>query len=507
MMFSLMKLVIKFLKIELIPLNRGRVQLREACVSGLHVSVVKTHAYWLANMKTYSSFSNRVRFMKRDMEACYSLVFPGPHAFLLVLGDVRNSGKEHYILKALSEVFGQEALDYCKVLFMHEYTDSDIGKNHCVRKCGNRFHILKENEDNVLKLFNDTTGTKQRNANFFTKDLELLDKAETFLKKEFDAEYEERESRLRGDLTEMKTTEENLRTKITEMEKQNSKNGRELQDLRKEVDARKNELHDSRSRENQLSQQIDALKKKNYELKEELYALRYYKRQMNVGLTASNETESQLKSEYEELQRELQLKGSEKKQEKNPRESKDRPKEEILLTKTQLEHNRLQEQKEVQAPAQEEHDRPRTSDRREVELDEGEGKLLIKHHISTAVTPPSVSEDKGKTKYQEDTGSLEGLKLVRKNSMKLDPPDVSEEKVHPLSERECEMERKTFKGEGVKPTRQRSFQDPPNLSEDKDHPQEDIGYLEFERLEPVRENSKKLDPPDGSESDLHMSVL
>lgn len=35
----------------------------------------------------------------------------------------------------------------------------------------------------------------------------------------------------------------------------------------------------------------------------------------------------------------------------------------------------------------------------------------------------SEQKTKGKTKYQEDTGSLEGLKLVRKTSMKLDPPN------------------------------------------------------------------------------------
>lgn len=137
--------------------------------------------------------------MKSDMEFSYSLVFPGPHAFLLVLGDVRNSGKEHYLLRALSEVFGQEALDYSMVLFMHGYSNRDIDRNRCVRKCRNKFHILKDNEDNVLKLFHDATGTmmKRRKANFFTKDLELLDKAETYFKKEFDAKYEERESILR----------------------------------------------------------------------------------------------------------------------------------------------------------------------------------------------------------------------------------------------------------------------------------------------------------------------
>lgn len=308
--------------------------------------------------------------MKIDMEFCYSLVFPGPHAFFLVLGDVRNSGKEHYILRALSEVFGQEALDFSMVLFMHEYKDSDIGSNRCVKKCRKRFHILKNNEENVLKLFHDATETmiKQRKGSFFTKDFDLLDKAEAYFKTEFDAKYEERESILRGNLAEMKTTEENLRTKVTEMERKNSENMRELQDLHKELDAHKarinqlnKELDDSQSRENHLSQQMDALKKKKYELKEELYALRYYKRQFDVELTAFNERE----------------------------------REKFLPTTIQLEHNRLQEQREagLQAPAQEEHDRQKTSDKREVELDEREKKLLqttgSQHvdHISTAVTP------------------------------------------------------------------------------------------------------------------------
>lgn len=348
----------------------GTCEFREACVSGRHVSVVKTPAYGLEHLKTYLTFRNRVRSMKIDMEFCYSLVFPGPHAFFLVLGDVRNSGKEHYILRALSEVFGQEALDYSMVLFMHEYKDSDIGSNRCVKKCRKRFHILKNNEENVLKLFHDATETmiKQRKGSFFTKDFDLLDKAEAYFKTEFDAKYEERESILRGNLAEMKTTEENLRTKVTEMERKNSENMRELQDLHKELDAHKarmnqlnKELDDSQSRENHLSQQMDALKKKKYELKEELYALRYYKRQLDVELTAFNERE----------------------------------REKFLPTKIQLEHNRLQEQREagLQAPAQEEHDRQKTSDKREVELDEREKKLLqttgSQHvdHISTAVTP------------------------------------------------------------------------------------------------------------------------
>lgn len=459
----------------------GTCEFREACVSGQHVSVVKTPAYELEHLKTYLAFRNRVRSMKRDMEFCYSLVFPGPHAFLLVLGDVRNSGKEHYILRALSEVFGQEALDYSMVLFMHEYRYSDIDSNRCVRKCRKRFHILKNNEENVLKLFHDATKTtiKQRKGRFFTKDFDLLVKAEAYFKIEFDAKYEERESILRGNLAEMKTTEESLRTQVTEMEKLNSENMRELQDLRKELDAQKagvnqlkKELDYSQSREKYLSQQMDVLKKTKNELKEELYALRYYKRKLDVELTAFN---------VREREREM-----------------------ILPTKIQLEPNRLQEQKEegLQAPAQEEHDRQNTSDRREVELDERERKLLqasgSQHvdHISTDVTPSCVIVSEDKPKSEEDTGSLEseGLKLTRQDSKKLDPPIMCENKVKPQRERDCEMESRItdsqtsrlLQGEGLKPVRQNSLQHRPDMSEDTLKPQENSGYFECEGLELVR---------------------
>lgn len=298
------------------------------------------------------------------------MVFPGPHAFLLVVKCPQNSGKEHYLLRALCEVFGQEALDYSMVLFMHGFSESEIAGNRCVRKCRKRFHILDNKDDNVLQLFHDATAMKHRKANFFTKDLELLLKAETYFKNEFEAKYEERESILRRDLAETKTTEENLRNEVTEMEKQNSEHLRELQDLREELEAhgaRENQLKKaldaSVSAENRLNRQIDALREKNFELKEELFGLRDHKRRANAELIASNERESQLKSDYEKLRGELeQLKGNEKRIETNPRESKDM--EEFLLTENNCE-------------VQEERDRARTWDRREVEPDE------------SAVPPPS----------------------------------------------------------------------------------------------------------------------
>ncbi|XP_042604320.1 uncharacterized protein LOC109055859 isoform X2 [Cyprinus carpio] len=102
-----------------------------------------------------------------------------------------------------------------------------------------------------------------------------------------------------------------------------------------------------------------------------------------------------------------------------------------------------------------------------------------------------VSEDKPKS--QEDTGSpeSEGLKLVRQDSKKLAPPNMSENKVKPQSERKCEMESRitdsqtsrSLKGEVLKPVRRNSIRDRPSMSEDTLKPQENTGYLEFEGLE------------------------
>lgn len=327
--------------------EHGSCELREAHVSGRHISVVKTPTNWLERLKTQPFFSHQVKSMKIEMDCSCLLIFPGPHAFLLVLGDVHNTGKEHHLLRALRDAFGEEVLNYTMVLFMHEYAQEDIKMNRCVIKCHERYHILKNNEDSVIKLFQDATKMMEKSKRklFFTKDRGMLEKAELYFKQECELKYEE-----------FKTTEESLRIQVTEAENQNSENLKESQQLRDELQA-------SESRENQLHQQMSALKTEKSEQEEELHALRYLKRFLE---NLTNERESKLKSDNERLKQELeQLVAN------NQRQSKDN----VAFPLTETQHHKSQEQKEDRAPVHE-HDRLEDLNIREMKLDHRERETM-----------------------------------------------------------------------------------------------------------------------------------
>ncbi len=65
-------------------------ELKQGHVHNRHVSVVTTPVNWLERLKSFWFLKNAVRSLKNEMEFCESLVFPGPHAFLLVIDDKSN---------------------------------------------------------------------------------------------------------------------------------------------------------------------------------------------------------------------------------------------------------------------------------------------------------------------------------------------------------------------------------------------------------------------------------
>lgn len=71
------------------------------CVQGRHVGVVKSPSYWLKHLESCWFMSSGVKTIQKEMEHCVSLVFPGPHAFLLVIRDGHATGTEHYLLQAI----------------------------------------------------------------------------------------------------------------------------------------------------------------------------------------------------------------------------------------------------------------------------------------------------------------------------------------------------------------------------------------------------------------------
>ncbi|XP_051962312.1 GTPase IMAP family member 4-like [Xyrauchen texanus] len=230
----------------------GICELREGHVRECHVSVVTTPVSWLERLQSCWFFSNAIS-LKPEMEFSESLVFPGPHAFLLVVR--HNTGKEHYLLNAICEVFGKAVLDYSMVLFIGESHRTE--DNPCVRTCGNRQHILTE--QNVDALFVKVEQMiHSKKSHFFINHFELYKKVSNHLQMEF----KEKESELQMEIRDLKTEHEkevnNLKIDFRNREKYLQK---KLADSQLNEQHLREELDASRYRESQLKSDLEMSQK------------------------------------------------------------------------------------------------------------------------------------------------------------------------------------------------------------------------------------------------------
>ncbi|XP_016406265.1 putative protein PHLOEM PROTEIN 2-LIKE A3, partial [Sinocyclocheilus rhinocerous] len=196
------------------------------------------------------------------------LLFPGTNAFLLVHRDVKNSGSEFYLLKALSGVFGKEVLDYCVVLFIDEARHDDPRKNTCLKMCGGRYHILQNTDESLNLLFKKTEAmTQWKSSNFFTNNWEFFRNAENY----FEAEYKKKENTLRIELAENKESVENLKKEIKDMKELDAKKDTEFNERIKDE---LNKLAESKDRETKLRSELAALKSSENQKEENFQKLK-----------------------------------------------------------------------------------------------------------------------------------------------------------------------------------------------------------------------------------------
>jgi len=405
-------------------------QPRRAQVCGQQVSVLKTPSYWLDHLKSHLLFSNGVKSLKKDLKFFESLLFPGPHAFLLVHRDVKDSGRENYLLQALSDVFGEKVLDYCMVLFIDQAKYNHPKLNSCVKMCGNRYHILYNTDDSVKELF------KKNSRRVFTKDRHRVRAAENY----FEALYEERENKLRKELAENKETTENLKKEMLDMRELNKRIEDDLKKSKDELEtlrrSRENQMmeevqrlkQEHRDRENVLSNELDTLKSKenqmrekvqrlkeelsirkdrNTHLKNKLNALEHIGNQTRMDFQRLNEeliiykdTQRELNNDKERLKKQIeQLEDNEKQQQKNLTEAK-RSESESNITKgkgeeeVQAKERELNErEKELNRRVKELDDRQRNLHEREKDLEIRErGVTQRDHHLQATADPPPAGE-------------------------------------------------------------------------------------------------------------------
>ncbi|KAF5903029.1 programmed cell death 1 ligand 1-like, partial [Clarias magur] len=258
---------------------------RGVTINGRQVSIFVAPSYWMSHLASYMFFRNGVESIRHEIQNCTTVTFPGPHAFLLVMRAGHATGKEHHLLKALTYLFGAEALQYTIVLFVHGHeweNPTDALKNRCVKMCGKKYFNLENSDESVEELFGSIEAMSQRKETRMF----VQHSYEKVMKMSYESWESNRlcnENKLRKELADQKTELETLRQTERELFKeQEASKHREIV-LQKDLDTAKSketdlleELQASRQRESQLCNDLDAVRSAERQLRKQLNDLQVY---------------------------------------------------------------------------------------------------------------------------------------------------------------------------------------------------------------------------------------
>ncbi|KAF5903028.1 GTPase IMAP family member 2-like, partial [Clarias magur] len=296
-------------------INPKKGNIREGTVDGRQVSVFVTPSYWMNHLASYMFFRNGVESIRHEIQNCTTVTFPGPHAFLLVMRPGHTTGKEHHLLKAITYMFGAEALQYTMVLFVHGHeweNPEEHLKNCCMKMCGARHFILENSNENIKELFKQINAmTRMKSNSFFVQ--KSYENVMKMCFEPWERAQVSKEAKLQKELEETKT-EQCLREDM----KAEFDSPRIERDLRKKLEASRhyenvlqkdldtamcnerqlrNELKASRDHESMLRKELDTAMSIERQLRNELKASRHYESVLQKDLDTAMSTEIQLKNE------------------------------------------------------------------------------------------------------------------------------------------------------------------------------------------------------------------
>ncbi|XP_034167304.2 GTPase IMAP family member 2-like [Pangasianodon hypophthalmus] len=243
--------------------NPKKGNIREGTVDGRQVSVYVAPSYWMNHLASYWIFSNGVESIRDEIQNCTLVTFPGPHAFLLVMRAGHTTWKEHHLLKAITYMFGAEALQYTMVLFVYgeEWENPrDALKNRCVKMCGTRFYFLENSDESVKEFFRriDAVTQKKKKSRFFIQNF-----YENIMKMYFEPWERAQENNRKRELEELKTEqrlrEDVLKTKLDTLRQTESDLRKELEVSRHHKSVLQKDLDTARQSEKQLRMKLDEL--------------------------------------------------------------------------------------------------------------------------------------------------------------------------------------------------------------------------------------------------------
>ncbi|KAK2827698.1 hypothetical protein Q7C36_018624 [Tachysurus vachellii] len=230
-------------------------ELQENRVQGRHVTVAISPTTWLEHLRSFFLLFRGIKSIKKDIKKCLSVTLPGPNAFLLVIRDGRDNGKEHYLLEAVDSVFGKEALDYSMVLLIKGSGEkrSDPVSMKCVKKCDQRHHVLEDTDSSVQELFSKVLrmiGDKKRK--FF-----IPPKYEKFMETDFESWEKRRISKMNEFLAKCQYEKDNLIGELDASNKRESELQKKLEASKKSERELQKELEATQLRETKLIKELD----------------------------------------------------------------------------------------------------------------------------------------------------------------------------------------------------------------------------------------------------------